>query len=61
MFEKLGKVSWLMLQGKPRVLTGEATHYHNLSVKPRWSKRLHRTARIGDHIFYRKPVRLSER
>ncbi len=60
-FEKLGKVSWLMLQGKPRVLTGEATHYHNLSVKPRWSKRLHRTARIGDHIFYRKPVRLSER
>lgn len=60
-FEKLGKVSWLMLQGKPRVLTGEATHYHNLSVEPRWSKRLHRTARIGDHIFYRKPVRLSER
>ncbi len=52
-FEELGKVAWVMLQGKPRLLTGKATHYHAASVHPRWAKRLVRTARIGNHIFYR--------
>ena len=60
-YEQLGKISWVMLKGKPRVLTGQATHYHNLTVNPRWAKRLVRTARIGDHIFYRKAVQVSER
>jgi spore germination cell wall hydrolase CwlJ-like protein len=60
-FEELGKVAWVMLQGKPRILTGKATHYHNTSVLPRWAKRLVRTARIGDHIFYRQTQRLSKR
>ncbi len=60
-FEKLGKVAWVMLAGKPRILTGKATHYHNSSVLPRWAKRLVRTARIGDHIFYRMALQLSER
>ena len=60
-FEKLGKVAWVMLQGKPRILTGKATHYHAASVLPRWAKRLVRTARIGDHIFYRPALQLSER
>jgi hypothetical protein len=60
-FEELGKVAWVMLQGKPRILTGKATHYHNSSVLPRWAKRLVRTARIGDHIFYRQTMQLSKR
>ena len=60
-FEKLGKVAWVMLQGKPRILTGKATHYHAASVLPRWAKRLVRTARIGNHIFYRPALQLSER
>ena len=60
-FEELGKVAWVMLQGKPRILTGKATHYHAASVLPRWAKRLVRTARIGDHIFYRPALQLSER
>ena len=60
-FEELGKVAWVMLQGKPRILTGKATHYHAASVLPRWAKRLVRTARIGDHIFYRQGLQLSER
>jgi spore germination cell wall hydrolase CwlJ-like protein len=60
-FEELGKVAWVMLQGKPRILTGKATHYHNTSVMPRWAKRLVRTARIGDHIFYRQALQLSKR
>jgi hypothetical protein len=60
-FEELGKVAWVMLEGKPRILTGKATHYHAASVLPRWAKRLVRTARIGDHIFYRQGLQLSER
>ena len=60
-FEELGKVAWVMMQGKPRILTGKATHYHNTSVLPRWAKRLVRTARIGDHIFYRPTLQLSRR
>jgi len=60
-FEEVGKVAWVMLQGKPRILTGHATHYHATSVLPRWAKKFVQTARIGDHIFYREPVRLSER
>jgi spore germination cell wall hydrolase CwlJ-like protein len=60
-FEELGKVSWVMLQGKPRILTGKATHYHNTSVAPRWAKKLVRTARIGAHIFYRPALKLSSR
>ncbi|MCH8167895.1 MAG: cell wall hydrolase [Proteobacteria bacterium] len=60
-FEELGKVAWVMLQGKPRILTGKATHYHAASVLPRWAKRLVRTARIGDHIFYRPALKLSQR
>lgn len=60
-FEEMGKIAWVMLQGKPRILTGNATHYHSAKVKPRWAKRLVRTARIGAHIFYRTPVQLSQR
>jgi hypothetical protein len=59
-YEELGKVAWVMLEGKPRILTGDATHYHAATVKPRWAKRLVRTARIGDHIFYRQPLQLSK-
>ena len=29
-----------------------ATHYHATYVAPRWSRKLARTNRIGDHIFY---------
>jgi hypothetical protein len=60
-FEEVGKVAWVMLQGKPRILTGKATHYHNTSVAPRWANKLIRTARIGRHIFYRPTLKLSSR
>jgi spore germination cell wall hydrolase CwlJ-like protein len=42
-----------MLDGQPRVLTGGATHFHTTQVRPKWSRAFHRTARIGEHIFYR--------
>lgn len=33
--------------------TDGALFFHNKSVKPRWTRRLKRTATIGGHIFYR--------
>ena len=60
-FERLGKLAWVMMEGKPRTLTAEALYYHNTSVKPRWARKFVKTARIGDHIFYRRPVKLSRK
>ncbi len=60
-FEELGKLAWVMLQGKPRILTGKATYYHAVQVRPRWARAMVRTGRIGNHIFYRQPLRLSRR
>lgn len=61
LFDRIGKIAWLMMQGKPRILTGKATYFHAASVNPAWAKHMVRTAQIGDHIFYRKPVTLSQR
>jgi len=61
LFERIGKIAWVMLQGKPRVLPGQATHFHAASVKPRWAGKMVRTAQIGDHIFYRPALTLSQR
>jgi len=36
-----------------RNATGGATSYHAIYVKPYWAPTLNRTARIGNHIFYR--------
>lgn len=58
-FARAAKVAAMMLEGRPRVLTGEATHYHTTAVNPRWAKRLTETTRIGDHIFYKIPTKLS--
>jgi spore germination cell wall hydrolase CwlJ-like protein len=38
--------------------TGNATHYHAVSVQPYWSSTLPRTVKIGNHIFYGEPTRL---
>ena len=53
-YDMVGKVARLMLDGKPRTLTGGATHYHTKSVSPRWSRVYARTTTIGYHHFYRK-------
>nr|WP_171325292.1 cell wall hydrolase [Halovulum dunhuangense] len=52
-YETVGKVARLMLDGRDRVLTDGATHYHTTAVRPSWSRRLTRTAQIGSHVFYR--------
>ena len=34
-------------------VTNNATHYHNLTVKPYWASSMIKTASLGNHIFYR--------
>ena len=58
-FDKAGKIAHLLLDGRPRMLVGNATHYHAKRVQPRWSRRLERVTVIGDHIFYRYPTQLT--
>ncbi len=60
-YRKLGKLAYVMLNGAERQLTSDALYYHNTTVRPRWSRKLVKTARIGRHIFYRRPVKLSKR
>lgn len=54
-WERVAKVARVMIDGAPRPLTGEATHYHTNAVRPSWASRLDRTAEIGTHRFYRHP------
>lgn len=35
-------------------VTDGATHYHATYVKPKWAKRLKRTVKINNHIFYKE-------
>jgi hypothetical protein len=58
-YERVGKLAWLMLAGKPRTLTDEALYFHATSVSPSWSRIYVRTAKIGRHVFYRPKVRLT--
>jgi hypothetical protein len=59
-YERVGKLAWLMLAGKPRTLTDEALYFHATSVRPNWSRAFVRTVQIGRHIFYRPKVRLTQ-
>lgn len=59
-FVKAARIAKTMLDGRPRILTNRATHYHTKAVSPRWSKRLQETARIGEHIFYRRTTKVSQ-
>ena len=55
----VGRVASAMLAGAPRILTNGATHYHTAAVNPSWAARFPRTATIGDHYFYRQPLRTA--
>ena len=33
--------------------TNGATHYHNNTVSPHWSKHLTKTLKLGSHVFYK--------
>jgi spore germination cell wall hydrolase CwlJ-like protein len=53
-WERAGKIARLLLDGAPRALTGDATHYHADYVSPRWARVFPQTARVGTHIFYKE-------
>ncbi len=50
---QVGKVARIMLDGKTRSLTKGATFYHTGAVRPSWSRKFQRTAKVGSHFFYR--------
>lgn len=58
-YGRVAKIARAMIDGAPRQLTDGATHFHTPAVRPDWSRRFTRTARIGAHIFYRAPVRTA--
>lgn len=47
------QIALLVMSGQTRDATHGATHFHTPGVKPSWSGRMDRTARIGSHLFYR--------
>ncbi len=47
------RISRLALLGQAEDPTDEALYYHATYVKPRWSRKFERTARIDHHVFYR--------
>ena len=59
-YQMVGKVAKMVIDGLPRTLTDGATFYHTKAVRPRWSRVFERTATIGSHHFYKKPVRVSQ-
>ena len=59
-YERVGKVARAALDRQAPALTEGATHYHTTAVRPRWSKTYTRTARIGEHLFYRHTYRSAK-
>ena len=55
-YERAGKIARLMLDGQERNLTGGATHFHHVNVKPSWSSIFKHTVTIGKHRFHRMPT-----
>lgn len=51
---KAALIASKMLEGFELNLTNGALYYHSVSVRPGWSKKLIRTARIGDHYFFNR-------
>lgn len=58
-FRKVGKIARALMDGTPRDLTNGATFYHTTAVSPSWARRFTRTAHIGVHYFYVRPVRTA--
>lgn len=52
-FRQVAKVARAVIDGLSGGLTGGATHYHTLAVRPSWARAYTQTARIGVHVFYK--------
>ena len=62
-WKRAQQLARLTLEGEQEDPTNGALYYHADYVRPRWSRKFERTARIGSHLFYRpaesKPLRLA--
>ncbi len=60
---KARETARLSLLGQTEDPTDGATHYHASYVRPSWASKLEKTARIGQHHFYRaeprRPLQLA--
>ena len=54
-YERILKLSKILLEPSARFLTGGATFYHSKLVSPSWSKKFIKTNEIGNHVFYTLP------
>ena len=54
-YERILKLSKMLLEPSARVLTDGATFYHSKFVSPSWSKKFIKTNEIGNHVFYKSP------
>ena len=52
-YNRISKLSRILLEPSARVLTDGATFYHAKAVNPSWAKKFIKTYQIGQHIFYR--------
>lgn len=50
---RVAKVARAIIDGTAPKLTDGATHYHTTAVSPKWANVYTKTARIGQHLFYR--------
>ncbi|MGB5870068.1 MAG: cell wall hydrolase [Albidovulum sp.] len=53
------KVASALIAGAPREVTQGATYFHTPAVRPSWAKRFDMTIRVGQHYFYREPIRTA--
>lgn len=49
-----GKIARRLIDGAPRQLTQDATHYHADYVDPYWAQVYTQTTQVGRHLFYRQ-------
>ena len=52
-YVRVGKIAKLMLEGRLTKVTDGALFYHTTAVRPKWSRKFRRTAKVGVHLFYR--------
>ncbi len=60
-WRKAGAIAHLLIEGRPRTVTGGATYFHTDYVNPGWARRMTRTTRVGAHLFYRDRLRTAAR
>jgi spore germination cell wall hydrolase CwlJ-like protein len=53
-YNNVGKVARAVMDGAPRLIPTDVTHYHTNAVSPSWASQYERTGQIGVHVFYRQ-------